>query len=122
MGLHGVDAGHTWRNIGLEDSYHIGAVRVHPKNADIVYVAALGHLWGPNEMRGVYRTTDGGATWKQVLKRSNNAGAVDIAMDPNNPIPHHLLGQTYREMGMTEEAERELKLSEQLRVQQEAKP
>jgi len=90
-----VDAGRTWRNIGLEDSYHIGAVRVHPKNPDIVYVAALGHLWGPNEMRGVYRTTDGGATWKQVLKRdgiagsgiagSNNAGAVDIAMDPGNP-------------------------------------
>jgi photosystem II stability/assembly factor-like uncharacterized protein len=80
-----VDAGRTWRNIGLEDSYHIGAVRVHPKNPDIVYVAALGHLWGPNEMRGVYRTTDGGASWKQVLKRSNTAGAVDIAMDPNNP-------------------------------------
>ena len=79
------DAGRTWHNVGLEDSYHIGAVRVHPKNPDIVYVAALGHLWGPNEMRGVYRTTDGGATWKQVLKRSNTAGAVDIAMDPNNP-------------------------------------
>ena len=58
---------------------------IHPKNPDIVYVAALGHLWGPNEMRGVYRTTDGGATWKQVLKRSNTAGAVDIAMDPSNP-------------------------------------
>ncbi len=80
-----VDAGRTWRNVGLEDSYHIGAVRVHPKNPDIVYVAALGHLWGPNEMRGVYRTTDGGATWKQVLKRNNTAGAVDIAMDPGNP-------------------------------------
>jgi len=80
-----VDAGRTWRNIGLEDSYHIGAVRVHPKNPDVVYVAALGHLWGPNEMRGVYRTTDGGATWKQVLKRNNTAGAVDIAMDPGNP-------------------------------------
>jgi photosystem II stability/assembly factor-like uncharacterized protein len=80
-----VDAGRTWRNVGLEDSYHIGAVRVHPKDPNTVYVAALGHLWGPNEMRGVYRTTDGGATWKQVLKRSNTAGAVDIAMDPGNP-------------------------------------
>jgi len=80
-----VDAGKTWRNVGLEDSYHIGAVRIHPKNPDIVYVAALGHLWGPNEMRGVYRTTDGGTTWKQVLKRSNTAGAVDLAMDPGNP-------------------------------------
>jgi photosystem II stability/assembly factor-like uncharacterized protein len=80
-----VDAGHTWRNVGLQDSYHIGAVRIHPKDPNTVYVAALGHLWGPNEMRGVYRTTDGGATWKQVLKRSNNAGAVDLAMDPSNP-------------------------------------
>src|ERR1022692_2734748 len=85
-----VDGGKTWRNVGLEDSQTIGAVRVHPKNPDIVYVAALGHLWGPNEMRGVYRTTDGGVTWKQVLKRSgiagsNGAGAVDIAMDPGNP-------------------------------------
>jgi photosystem II stability/assembly factor-like uncharacterized protein len=80
-----VDAGRTWKNVGLQDSYHIGAVRIHPKNPDIVYVAALGHLWGPNEMRGVYRTTDGGATWKQVLKRSNSAGAVDLAMDPSNP-------------------------------------
>src|SRR6266481_2309575 len=78
------DAGKTWKRVGLEDTYHIGAVRIHPKNPDIVYVAAVGHLWGPNEMRGVYRTTDGGATWKQVLKRSNMAGAVDLAMDPAN--------------------------------------
>ena len=80
-----VDGGKTWRNVGLQDTYHIGAVRVHPKNADIVYVAALGHLFGPNEQRGVYRSTDGGATWKQVLTRGPDAGAVDIALDPNNP-------------------------------------
>ena len=80
-----VDGGKTWRNVGLQDSYHIGAVRVHPKNADIVYVAALGHLWGPNEQRGVFRSTDGGATWKQVLTRGPDAGAVDIALDPTNP-------------------------------------
>jgi len=79
------DGGKTWRNVGLRDSYHIGAVRVHPKNADIVYVAALGHLWGPNPERGVYRSTDGGATWKQVLTRGPDAGAVDIALDPTNP-------------------------------------
>ena len=66
-------------------AYHIGAVRVHPKNPDIVYVAALGHLWGPNEQRGVYRSTDGGATWKQVLTRGPDAGAVDLAIDPSNP-------------------------------------
>src|SRR4051794_6050494 len=80
-----LDGGRTWKNMGLEDSYHIGAVVVHPKDANVVYVAALGHLWGPNEMRGVYRSTDGGATWKQVLKRTNVAGAVDLAMDPANP-------------------------------------
>ena len=80
-----VDAGKTWRNIGLKDSYHIGAVRVHPKNPDIVYVAALGHLFGPNTERGVYRTTDGGTTWKQVLTRGPDAGAIDIALDPANP-------------------------------------
>jgi photosystem II stability/assembly factor-like uncharacterized protein len=80
-----VDGGKTWRNVGLQDSYHIGAVKVHPKNPDIVYVAALGHLWGPNAMRGVYRSTDGGATWKQVLTRGPDAGAVDLALDPSNP-------------------------------------
>ena len=80
-----VDAGKTWRNVGLQDSQTIGAVRVHPKNPDIVYVAALGHLWGPNEMRGVYRSTDGGGTWKQVFTRGPDAGAVDLAMDPSNP-------------------------------------
>src|ERR1043166_2892701 len=77
-----VDAGRTWKNVGLQDSYHIGAVRIHPKNPDIVYVAALGHLWGLNEMRGVYRTTDGGATWKQVVTRGPDAGAIDLALDP----------------------------------------
>ncbi len=80
-----IDAGKTWRNVGLEQTYHIGAVAIHPKNPDIVYVAALGHLWGPNPERGVYRTTDGGQTWKQILTRGNEAGAVDLAMDPSNP-------------------------------------
>ncbi len=80
-----LDGGKTWRHMGLEQTYHIGAVRVNPKNPDIVYVAALGHLWGPNEERGVYRSTDGGTTWKQVLTRGADAGAVDLAMDPSNP-------------------------------------
>ena len=75
-----IDGGKTWRNVGLRGQpRHIGAVRVHPKNPDIVYVAALGHLWGPNDERGVYRSTDGGATWKQVLTRGPDAGAVDLA-------------------------------------------
>ncbi|HWC98577.1 MAG TPA: hypothetical protein VG456_17575 [Candidatus Sulfopaludibacter sp.] len=79
------DGGRTWRNIGLQDTYQIGAVVVNPKNADIVYVAALGHIWGPNEQRGVFRSIDGGQTWKQVLTRGPEAGAVDLSMDPNNP-------------------------------------
>jgi photosystem II stability/assembly factor-like uncharacterized protein len=79
------DGGRTWKNVGLQQTYHIGAVLVHPKNPDIAYVAALGHLWGPNPERGVYRTTDGGQTWKQVLTKGNDAGAVDLAFDPSNP-------------------------------------
>jgi len=79
------DGGKTWRNVGLQETYHIGAVKIHPKNPDIVYVAALGHLFGPNAERGVYRTTDGGTTWKLVLTRGADAGAVDIALDPSNP-------------------------------------
>jgi photosystem II stability/assembly factor-like uncharacterized protein len=78
------DAGKTWKNVGLEDTLHIGAVRVHPKNPDIVYVAAMGHLWGPNEQRGVFRTTDGGKTWKQIYTRGVKAGAVDLILDPGN--------------------------------------
>jgi photosystem II stability/assembly factor-like uncharacterized protein len=80
-----IDAGRTWRNVGLEQTYHIGAVVVNPKNPDIVYVAALGHLWGPNPERGIYRSTDGGQTWKQVLTRGPDTGAADLAMDPSNP-------------------------------------
>jgi photosystem II stability/assembly factor-like uncharacterized protein len=80
-----LDAGKTWKNVGLEKTYQIGAVRVHPKNPDIVYVAALGHLWGPNPERGVYRSMDGGTTWKQILTKGPDAGAVDLAMDPSNP-------------------------------------
>ncbi|HAS46621.1 MAG TPA: glycosyl hydrolase [Microscillaceae bacterium] len=80
-----VDAGKTWTHIGLKDSRHIGRIRVHPKNPDVVYVAALGHLFGPNQERGVYRTTDGGKTWKRVLFANENAGAIDLVLDPNNP-------------------------------------
>ncbi len=80
-----MDAGKTWKKIGLEDTRHIGRVRVHPKNPDVVYVAALGHIFGQNDQRGVFRTTDGGKTWKNVLFRSNKAGAIDLVLDPSNP-------------------------------------
>ncbi|HEY7975559.1 MAG TPA: hypothetical protein VID72_09475, partial [Ktedonobacterales bacterium] len=79
------DGGHTWRNVGLADTRHIGGIVVHPTNPDIAYVAALGHAWGPNAERGVFRTRDGGASWQKVLFKSENAGAVDLAMDPNQP-------------------------------------
>ena len=79
------DGGKTWAHIGLQDTRHIGRIRVHPQNPDLVYVAALGHAFGPNEQRGVFRSKDGGKTWEQVLYRGENAGAIDISIDPNNP-------------------------------------
>src|SRR5438128_8724192 len=79
------DAGKTWIHIGLDDSQHIGRIRVHPSNADLVYVAAMGHAFGPNETRGVYRSRDGGKTWDRILFVNKDAGAVDLAMDPSNP-------------------------------------
>ena len=78
------DAGRTWTNMGLSDTRHIARVRVHPSNPDLVYVAALGHAYGPNEERGVFRSRDGGNSWEKVLFRSENAGAVDLSLDPNN--------------------------------------
>jgi photosystem II stability/assembly factor-like uncharacterized protein len=80
-----VDAGRTWSNIGLKDTRHIGAVIVNPKNPDIVLVAALGHAYGPNEERGVFRTADGGRNWSKVLYKDKDTGAIDVAFDPENP-------------------------------------
>jgi photosystem II stability/assembly factor-like uncharacterized protein len=79
------DGGRTWTNVGLRDTRHIGRVRVHPRDPDVVYVAALGHAWGPNRERGVFRSRNGGASWEHVLFRSENAGAVDLSLDPSNP-------------------------------------
>jgi len=79
------DAGRTWKQIGLTETRQIARVRVHPKNPDIVYVAALGHVWGPNAERGIYRTRDGGKTWSQVFTRGPKAGAIDLTLDPSNP-------------------------------------
>jgi len=79
-----VDAGKTWKNVGLKDSRAIGKVIVNPRNPDIVYVAALGHPYGPNPERGVFRTLDGGKTWGKVLFKDENTGAIDVAFDPEN--------------------------------------
>jgi photosystem II stability/assembly factor-like uncharacterized protein len=78
------DAGRTWKNVGLKDSRHIGAVIIDPRNADIVLVAALGHAYGPNAERGVFRTADGGKTWQKVLFKDENTGAIDVVFDPKN--------------------------------------
>jgi photosystem II stability/assembly factor-like uncharacterized protein len=80
-----VDAGKTWKNIGLKDTRHIGALIVHPKNADIVLVAALGHAFSPNQERGIFRTTDGGKTWTKVLSKDQDTGGIDVVFDPHNP-------------------------------------
>ena len=79
------DGGHSWIHLGLEDTRHISSLRIHPTNPDIVFVAALGHAFGPNEQRGVFRSTNGGKNWERVLYKSENAGAGDLSIDPSNP-------------------------------------
>jgi photosystem II stability/assembly factor-like uncharacterized protein len=91
------DRGKTWVNVGLRDSRHIAKIRIHPTNPDLLYVAALGHAFGPNEERGVFRSIDGGASWEKILYRSENAGAGDLTMDPGNPrILYATIWQTRR--------------------------
>jgi len=90
------DGGKTWKNMGLAATHHIGRVVIHPKNPDVVYAAALGHLWGPNPERGVYKTTDAGKTWSQVLKISDDTGVSDIAMDPASPDTLYAAAYTHR--------------------------
>jgi photosystem II stability/assembly factor-like uncharacterized protein len=79
-----LDAGETWSFIGLKDSEHISRIRIHPKNPNLIYVAAIGNLWKPNETRGVFRSKDGGENWDKILYVSDKAGAGDLIMDPNN--------------------------------------
>ncbi|MDJ0940441.1 MAG: hypothetical protein QNJ00_11830, partial [Woeseiaceae bacterium] len=79
------DAGKTWKHMGLEGSRHVGRILIHPENSDIVYVAALGSLWGPNPERGLYKTTDGGESWNKLLGPSDYTGVVEVQMHPENP-------------------------------------
>jgi photosystem II stability/assembly factor-like uncharacterized protein len=79
------DGGKTWANLGLKDSQHISRIVIDPKNPDTVWVAAMGHLYTPNEERGVFKTTDGGKTWKKVLYLSDKTGAIDLVINQQNP-------------------------------------
>ena len=88
--------GETWRSIGLEKTYHIARVIIHPENPNIVFVAALGNLWNSSKERGVYQTTNGGKNWKKVLYIDDMTGVVDMAMDKNNP--NILYAATYQRM------------------------
>src|ERR1700730_5343003 len=80
-----LDAGKTWKNIGLRDTRAIGKVIINPNNPDVVFVAALGHPYGSNTERGVFRTVDGGKTWEKVLYKDENTGAIQVMIDPKNP-------------------------------------
>ncbi|MGH7172869.1 MAG: PDZ domain-containing protein, partial [Gemmataceae bacterium] len=80
-----IDGGKTWKNMGLKKSFQIGRIIVHPKNPDIVYVGALGRLYGPNEERGLFKTTDGGKTWRKILYVDDKTGVIDMRMHPTEP-------------------------------------
>lgn len=91
------DGGKTWRDVGLKETQAVARIRIHPTNPDIVYVAALGHPYGDNEQRGVFKSTDGGNTWRKVLYASDKAGAVDLIIDRTNPkIIYATTWQVYR--------------------------
>jgi photosystem II stability/assembly factor-like uncharacterized protein len=91
------DAGVTWKHIGLTDTRFIGKIRVHPNDPDTVWVAALGHAFGPNEERGVFKSTDGGETWRKVLYVSDKSGAVDLTVDEKNPrVLYATIWEAYR--------------------------
>jgi photosystem II stability/assembly factor-like uncharacterized protein len=81
-----LDGGKTWQNMGLRDTKHIGRIVIDPRDVNTVYVAALGHLWGPNKERGLYKTTDGGKTWAQSLFINEDTGVTDVAIDPQSPM------------------------------------
>jgi photosystem II stability/assembly factor-like uncharacterized protein len=87
------DGGKTWKNMGLKKSFQIGRIAIHPTNPDIVYVGALGRLWGPNEERGLFKTTDGGDNWEKIHFVDDKTGVIDVKMNPKNP--NELIIATY---------------------------
>ena len=81
-----LDGGETWVNMGLRETHHIGRIKIDPQNPNIVFVAALGHLWGPNPERGVFRTKDGGKTWEKCLYMDDYTGVVDLELEKNGRV------------------------------------
>src|SRR5207237_9373128 len=79
------DGGKSWKNMGLKKTFQIGRIKVHPKDPKIVYVGALGRLYGPNEDRGLFKTTDGGETWQKILYVDDKTGIIDLQMHPTEP-------------------------------------
>ncbi len=91
------DGGKTWTSMGLKETQYISRIRIHPTNPDIVYVGALGHVFGPNSERGVFKTVDGGKTWKKILFRNDSTGVADLIMEPGNPnVLYATMWQAYR--------------------------
>ena len=96
------DAGKTWKSIGLTDTHHIPRIRTHPKNPDLVYVAAFGHTAGPNPERGIFRSKDGGKTWEKVLYRDDKTAGIELNFDPKNPqVIYAALWEAFRVSHMT---------------------
>ncbi len=91
-----IDGGETWVPMGLNETHHIGRIAINPRNPDVVFVAALGHLWGPNAERGLFRTKDGGQTWEKILYVNEHTGAVDVAIEDNGRIVYAALYQRRR--------------------------
>jgi hypothetical protein len=111
------DAGKTWKRAGLEDTRQIGRVRVHPKNPDLVYVAALGHIFGPNDQRGVFRSKDGGKSWERILSRGNKAGAIaSFSIQPIRPSCMPVFGKCIENHGRSRVVAQAVVYSNQLMV------
>lgn len=93
-----VDGGKSWKNMGLEETRHISRIIINPGDPNIVYVAAMGHLWGPNKERGIYKTIDGGKTWTKVLYINENTGFADLAMDPEDTLTLYAAAYEHRRL------------------------